>query len=124
MVVKSKRRHQRIPYSGKVDLLFDDIEYLGCAAQNLSLIGVLVEGCQEKSEGTLCDIQFHDSLNNSSRPIRIKGEVVRVDDRGVALLFLNLNVRTYTDLESLISDHGREMLVDEDTFLEELQAQQ
>lgn len=122
MTRQSKRKHQRIPYQGKVDIYFNDARYLGCAAQNLSMIGMWVVGCLEQEEGSQCDIEFHDAASASTHPLRMKGEVVRRDDEGIALLFLNMNVRTYNDLEALIVELGGPPLMEEDAFLAGLPA--
>ena len=118
-----KRKHPRIPYSGKIDLLFPDIEYLNCEALNISLIGMRTLGCQEQEEGTQCNIEFHDSADDTAtRRLCIKGEVVRVDEDGIALLFLNMNVRTFTDLEELIKDQAGDSYIDTDDFLKDIPA--
>ncbi len=123
MARQSKRKHQRIPYQGKVDLYFNGRRYLSCAAQNLSLIGVWVVGCLEQEEGSQCDIEFHEAATTTVNcALRMKGEVVRVDDEGIALLFLNMNVRTYSDLEALIVELGGPPLMEENEFLAGLPA--
>ena len=69
-----------------------------------------------------CDIEFHDAAANTTRPLRIKGEVVRVDEEGIAILFLNMNVRTFSDLEALIVEQGGPPLMEENEFLAGLPA--
>lgn len=122
MTLPSKRKHQRIPYQGKVDLFFKGVRHLGCAAQNLSMIGMWVVGCLEQEEGDQCDIEFHDAAAAANHPLRMKGEVVRRDEEGIALLFLNMNVRTHSDLEALINELGGPPLMEEDAFLAALPA--
>lgn len=117
MTRQSKRKHQRIPYQGKVDLFFNGRRHLGCAAQNLSMIGMWVVGCLEQEEGDQCNIEFHDAATAANHPLRMKGEVVRRDEEGIALLFLNMNVRTHCDLEALITELGGPPLMEEDAFL-------
>lgn len=119
---QSNRKNPRIPYHGKVDLFFDNRSYLKCSAQNISLIGMWVLGCPEQEEGQQCDIEFHDAAIASNRQLRIKGEVIRVDDGGIALLFLNMNIRTYSDLEALILEQGNGPLMEENEFLDGLPA--
>jgi hypothetical protein len=105
-----------------VDLYFKDVSHLDCAAQNLSMIGMWVVGCLEQGEGSQCDIEFRDAVATSNHLLRIKGEVVRRDDAGLALLFLNMNVRAYNDLESLIFELGGPPLMEENEFLADLPA--
>lgn len=119
---QTNRKKPRIPYNGKVDLFFDNRDYLKCSAQNLSLIGMWVLGCPDQEEGKQCDIEFHDAAATSNRHLRIKGEVIRTDNEGIALLFLNMNIRTYNDLEALIHEQGGGPLMEENEFLDDLPA--
>jgi len=114
---KLKRKHPRIPYSGKVDLKFNDHLFPGCRAQNLSLVGIWLMGCQDQEEGRLCDIEFHDAAPTANRPLRLKGEVVRVENDGIALLFVDMNLRAYGDLEALINEKGGDLSFTTEDFL-------
>ena len=115
----SKRKHLRIPYNGKVDLRFNGKLFPGCRAQNLSLVGIWVMGCQDQEEGGQCDIEFHDAAPTANRPLRLKGEVIRVEDGGVALLFIDINLRTHGDLESLIKEKGGDASFTADAFFDD-----
>lgn len=119
MTTQSKRKHPRIPYQGSVSLQFQDQHYPKCTTQNLSLIGMWILGFQEQPLGTQCNIDFHDA-GSANRSLRIKGEIVRVDEQGTALLFVNMNVRSYNDLETLILEHAGDALIGEDDFLEDI----
>lgn len=119
----SNRKQPRIPYQGKVDLFFPGRRYLGCTVQNLSLIGMWVQGCREQGEeGGECDIEFHDAASGANHQLRMRGEVARAGDEGIALIFLNMNVRTYNDLEALILEQGGPPLMEENEFLDGLPA--
>jgi hypothetical protein len=52
----------------------------------------------------------------------MRGEVVRADAEGLALIFLNMNVRTLSDLEALILEQGGPPLMEENEFLDGLPA--
>jgi len=118
----SKRKHQRLPYQGKVDLFFPDHQYRSCSAQNLSMIGMWVKGCLAQGEGDQCDIEFHDATDSTNHPLRLKGEVIRRDGEGLALFFINLNVRTYGELEAFFQALGDPPLLEENEFLANLTA--
>lgn len=125
MVETSKRKHPRIPYRGKVDLLFPEIEYLNCETLNISLVGIRVRGCQEQEEGTPCDIEFHDTDDGSAtHRLSVKGEVVRINEDGIALLFLDMNVRTFNDLEEIIQCNAGDTFLGDDEFLDQNTADQ
>ncbi|MFW8601919.1 PilZ domain-containing protein [Desulfobacterota bacterium M19] len=103
---QSKRKHPRIPYTGKVDLIFANQVITECAAQNLSLVGIWVMGNHHPAAGSVCDIEFHDAAPAANRPLRLKGEVTRTESNGIALMFTNNNLRNYTELEALIKEKG------------------
>lgn len=119
----SQRKQPRIPFQGKVDLFFTGRHCPACAVQNLSLIGMWVACCPDPdAEGSQCDIEFHDEVASTNRPLRMRGEVVRTDDQGFALIFLNMNVRTCNDLEEFILEQGGPPLMEENEFLDGLPA--
>ncbi len=120
MPKKNKREHPRITFQGSVRIQFKGKEYPKCSAQNLSMVGMWVLGCQDQRTGNSCDIEFHDAGKAAIRPLRLKGEVVRVEEEGVALLFVDMNVRSYNDLETLIQAHADDSLQEEDDFLDEI----
>ncbi len=117
---KSKRKHPRIPFKGLVSLNFEGQIYNECSAQNLSMIGMWITGCREQPHGSRCDIEFQDAGKTADRSLRLKGEVVRTDDNGLAVLFINMNMRAYQDLEGLIIKHAGDCMPTEDDFLNEL----
>lgn len=119
MAKKSQRKSPRIAYKGKVSITFPDQVYQECSAQNLSLIGMWVLGCDDQPEGTMCTIEFIGASETANRSLRLSGEVIRVDEGGIAILFVNMNVRAYNDLESLIIEHAGDTLLEEDVFLDD-----
>lgn len=116
---KSKRKHPRIPYTGKVDLKINGRKFSDCRAQNLSLVGIWVMGCEGQEAGCQCDVEFHDAAPTANRSLRLTGEVVRVDNGGMGLLFNDINLRTYGDLESLIKEKGGDASFTADDFIED-----
>lgn len=119
MAQKSQRKSPRIVFKGKVSITFPDKVYQECTAQNLSLIGMWVLGCDGQAEDTPCTIEFIEASETASRSLRLSGKVIRVDDGGIAILFVNMNVRSYNDLESLIIEHAGDTLLEEDAFLDD-----
>ncbi len=116
-----KRKHPRIPYTGKVDVRFNDRTFADCKAQNLSLVGIWIIGCPEQKKGSLCEVEFHDAAPTANRPLRLNGEIVRVDNGGIALLFTDINLRIYGDLQSLIKEKGGDDSLYPDEFADDLQ---
>jgi len=121
---QSKRKYPRIPYQGRVDLKFEDQHYKACETTNLCLSGLWVKGCLEQEEGGCCEIEFQGAGGViQNRTIRLRGEVVRRDHEGIALLFVDMNLRHYTTLEALIQSQGQDPFQEADAFLEEVLSQ-
>lgn len=118
----NKRKHPRISYEGKVDLVFSDRKKEGYLARNLCLSGVWVLGCEDCTEGEACDIYFYNAGMAGGRALVLKGQVSRVDDGGIAiaLVFKDMNFRTYTNLQTMIENYSESTFEDADDFLNEV----
>lgn len=122
VVNKGKRAYPRIPYHGKVDLIFADRELTGCVSRNLCLSGLWVVGCQGCVEGEQCDIYFHNAGFVRSRAMMLKGQVSRIDNDGIAiaLIFKDMNIRTYTNLQTMVENYSENSFAEAEKFLDEL----
>lgn len=118
-----QRKHPRLPYEGKVDIIFADREVTGCVTRNLCLSGVWVVGCLDAAEGESCHIYFHDAGLVRSRAMMLKGEVSRIDDDGIAiaLIFKDMNIRAYTNLQTMLENYSENIFEEADDFLEDLE---
>ena len=124
MKERPKRKYTRVPYSGKVDLSFEYKEYMGCEVENLCLSGMLVRSCHDQEVGQRCEVTIHGAGMTNNRLLQLCGEIVRKDQYGVAILFTEMNLRSYTNLQTLILDHADDPFKIAEEFVDELPANQ
>ena len=118
---KTKRKHTRVPYSGRVDLHFPGRTYTHCQTRDLCLSGMRVLGaCLERQMGDRCVLEFHDAGVTGNRGLRLEGEVVRVERDGVALLFVDMNYRNYAEIEAIVRQGADDPYEAADAFLDEV----
>ncbi|MEW6428769.1 MAG: PilZ domain-containing protein [Thermodesulfobacteriota bacterium] len=120
MSVENKRRHTRVPITARVDIQFEDDERLCCETRDLCLSGMLVCSGQHRTKGDPCQITFI----TRNRPLRLRGEVARVDGGGMALLFTDMNLRTYTSLQEVLLDNAENPFAVAEEFIDSLPADQ
>jgi len=120
MEAENKRRHTRIPFQTKVDVRFEDDELLSCDTRDLCLSGVWVQSNHDRCEGEKCEIIFHKTGVMNNRLLRLRGEVVRVDDTGMALLFTGMNYNTYTNLQTILLDNAENPFEVAEDFIDRL----
>jgi len=106
-----------------VDIQFDD-ETISCETSDLCLSGVKVAGGRHRKPGERCAITFHRTGMIGNRLLRLGGEVVRVDDQGMALLFTDMNYRTFTNLQSVLLDNAENPFDVAEEFIDSLPADQ
>ncbi len=124
MDTKHQRRHTRISFQTNVDLKFNNKGYSQCPTQDLCLSGMRVLDCLDQQTGDECEIEFHQTGMVNNRLLRLKGEVVRVDDQGIALVFTGMNFNSYTNLQSIMIDNAEDPFQIAEEFLEQLPANQ
>jgi hypothetical protein len=120
---KTKRKHPRIEYHSKVDLLFSEPtrNLSSCFTKNLCLSGLWLSNCQNDCKsGEQCHVSFHDAGVVRSRTLLIKAQIARVEEDGIALIFEDMNFRTYTNLQTMMQNYTEKTYQDADDFLEEM----
>ncbi len=120
----NKRRHTRIPVRTKVDILFGDDDLLQCETCDLCLTGMRVSSGGLRRPGDQCEITFHRTGITQNRLMRLRGEVVRVDDGGMALLFTDMNYRAYTNLQAILLDNAENPFEVAEEFIDSLPVDQ
>ncbi|MEJ2688782.1 MAG: PilZ domain-containing protein [Deltaproteobacteria bacterium] len=120
MELENKRRHTRIPFRTKVDIRFADNEFLACDTKDLCLSGVWVQSDHDRREGEECEIIFHKAGIMNNRMLRLRGEVVRVEETGMALLFTEMNYNTYTNLQTILLDNAENPFEVAEDFIDRL----
>ena len=75
-------------------------------ARNISLGGVYLgadgHDLNGIALGARLDVQVFDALDESKRPVRLEAQVVRVDDKGMALRWLSIDALEAAELSKLL----------------------
>lgn len=121
---QDKRRHTRVPLRTRVDLRFDNEEMLLCDTEDLCLSGMWVCVAHDRTPGDQCEIVFHKTGMMQNRPLMLRGEVIRVTDSGMALLFTDMNYRAYTSLQTVLLDNAENPFEVAEEFINRLPANQ
>jgi hypothetical protein len=76
-------------------------------ARNISLGGVYLEAdghdLGEFAVGDALDVLVFDAVNEGQRPVRLPAQVVRQDDRGMALMWASTDADAALQLATLLS---------------------
>ena len=118
--VEEKRRDVRVPIQTRVNLKFSDKVYKQCDTRNLCICGAWINGAKDRIEGDLCEIEFSQAGIVNNRVLTLKGEVVRVEKQGVALVFYDMNFSSYTCLQTIISDGSEDIYKHAEDFLDHI----
>ncbi len=122
---ESRRRNTRVPVEIGISLIFPNRLYEQCKTRDLCLSGLWVYDCLDQKMGERCEIEISEKqANNIFRIIRMRGEVVRVDNEGIAILFRDMNFRSYTDLQTILLYHSEDPYTLAEEFVEQFGAKQ
>lgn len=102
---KERRKSSRIPYKTSADLKFSKSNFKDCETRDLSVSGTFVLGIKGQGKGEQCDVDLHLTGEASSLLLKMKGEVVRIEDDGVALQFLGVNLDCFYHLKNIVYVH-------------------
>jgi len=97
-----RRKNTRVPFQATVDLDFSGRRYQGCETENLSLKGVSVPGVKGHAVGETCEVSLALSGSTSELKLNMLGEVVRVEDNRIALVFKEIDIDSYYHLKNII----------------------
>ncbi len=103
MTEHDDRRHNaRVAFNATVDLDFTGRKYNGCETENLSTKGVLVLGITDRALGDTGAIALHLSGTSHDISLTMRGEVVRLEDKGIGIRFTEIDLDSYTHLRNII----------------------
>lgn len=101
MKSQERRKESRVPYRTTVDLIFSDKEHKILNTRDLSVMGAFLEGVDGLDKGEKCKITITFIGEASKLTLNLKGEVVRVEEDGVALEFLDVNRDCFYHLKNI-----------------------
>jgi hypothetical protein len=97
-----KRKNTRVLFQASADLKFADAGYLKCETENLSVKGVSVLGITGHRIGEQCALSLALSGSTSEMRLEMKGEIVRIEENGVALHFTEIDLDSFHHLKNIV----------------------
>ncbi|BCO09280.1 hypothetical protein GF1_16560 [Desulfolithobacter dissulfuricans] len=101
---KDRRKFSRINLCSTAVIYCDDGRYKLVLTKNLILGGIYVLGEFNITIGEICTIEIFARDKNIIITMMVTAEVVRKDDNGLALNFLEMEQGTYSQLQEIILD--------------------
>lgn len=102
MKTDNRRRNSRVPFRATITLQFADNKYEECETRDLSMRGVFVAGVTGRKIGDQCDVALHLSGATSDLSLKMKGEVVRAHENGLALHFFETDLDSFYHLKNIL----------------------
>ncbi|MEA2083051.1 MAG: PilZ domain-containing protein [Thermodesulfobacteriota bacterium] len=92
-----RRCNPRIAFETMTDLKFKDSTQNRLVTRDLSTNGTFVLNLKDKQVGDECEVTLHCDL-----VLKMKGEVVRVEDEGIAIQFFNQDLENFHHLKNVV----------------------
>jgi hypothetical protein len=97
-----KRKNTRVAFQTSADIKFADASYSRCETENLSVKGVSVLGITGRQIGEKCELALSLSGSTSELRLEMKGEIVRVEENGIALHFTDIDLDSFYHLKNIV----------------------
>jgi len=112
---KEARIRSRSHYIAKISLITDQKTLKAVLSCNISLKGIFIETKELFKENTDCEVKLE--LPGTKPPIilSISGEILRVEEKGVGVLFKQMDLDTFDHLKQIVLTNSSEP----DKFLDE-----
>ncbi len=98
----NRRKNSRVQFCATISLDFPDQSHEECETHDLSLKGVFVQGITGRKIGDTCLVSLRLAGSTSDLVLKMKGEVVRVDDDGLALHFFEIDLDSFFHLKNIL----------------------
>lgn len=92
-----RRCNPRIAFDTKADLKFRNGTQNGLVTRDLSINGTFVLNMKDKQVGDECEVTLHCDL-----VLKMKGEVVRVEEEGIAIQFFDQDLDNFHHLKNVV----------------------
>ncbi len=119
MAQNDRRANTRVSFQTTVDVRFTrGQEYPSCAIEDLSVKGVFLVGIRDQAVGDSCSLTLCLSGTSSKLCLRIQGKVMRVEEGGVGVHFVEMDLDSFYHLKNIVyfnaedPDHIQEQLVE------------
>lgn len=102
MDMDERRKNTRVTFHTTVDIRFRDADCIGCETRDLSVKGVFVLGVHGRTVGETCEVTLCLCGSSSELCMKMKGEVVRELEDGVALSFVEVDLDSFYHLKNIV----------------------
>ncbi|MFC1670441.1 PilZ domain-containing protein, partial [Spirochaetota bacterium] len=107
--IMEKRQSARVEFLTETEIIFNNKKIRG-SVENLSLKGMFVEtGEKDISLNTVIDCNIKLSGSSSKLSIVIKGVISRIEDKGFAVSFKNMELDSFIHLRNIIKYADKEL---------------
>ena len=103
-----KRKFTRTPFRTEIRVISDDRIVVSNHLRDVSLGGAYILVEKPLDEGTLCILSIDLIGPRSLLRVEIEGEVIRVEDQGMAVKFTRIDVDSFVHLRHLIKVHSQD----------------
>lgn len=102
MGIDERREYARVGFRTVIDLTFPDQEFHHCETRDLSVAGTFIAGLRDRQRGTFCHVILHLSGESSDLLLKMRGEVVRIENGGVAIQFVDVDPDSFFHLKNIV----------------------
>ena len=99
---EERRENTRVNFHTTATLKFPDNSFENCETRDLSVKGVFVLDVTDQEVGDECDVELFLSGGTSDLALRMRGEVVRSQDEGVAINFYEVDLDSFYHLKNIV----------------------
>ena len=118
---RNQRKYSRIKIQRPVHLQFSSAQYQG-VLDNISLGGFFVNGVFKQPKSNICKIDLKESNKYLKHSIHAVGVIVRLFNKGIAIVFIGMESECYRRLKTELLTHAaipsvlRDEIVQQDIF--------
>ena len=100
--MNNRRRRTRVPFHTQVRFIIQGKALVSSDSKDLSLTGVYFFTDLRPEEGTSGEVEIALGLGKRPLVLRFKGEVVRADETGIGVRFLEMGSVAFAHLKNLL----------------------
>ena len=100
--MNNRRRRTRVPFHTRVRFIIQGEALVSSDSKDLSLTGVYFFTALRPEAGTTGEAEITLGLGNQPLTLRFKGVVVRADETGIGVRFLEMDPASFVHLKNLL----------------------
>ena len=104
----NRRGNRRIPLERMVGISFDGSANILCLCRDLSLTGLFLFAPHPPRPYTSCMLTIRKSRAKRQFLLRLAGQVIRRDGKGLAISFTEMSLSTFSLLQTLLLYHSHD----------------